>query len=294
MRTAKYLVIIGLIAVVAVFLAAPSAMAKKKLADQELDLITAAGEPKIVQTGTGSITFTESPDYTLSIDNGSQTNAQGLVINNVAGENQLATAMNISSTQFVNGDHSQSNTITQSWGATKDFTYVTIDTRTFAGVSAVAVNVLIPIQARADCSTLLGLAKCRINKPGDQNLAVAATAVANAAGGGGVAGAIGILSRYADVIVESVSGDITVDQNGTLTLDIATGSQTTLAALVLNNVVGLNQVATGLNILGAGVTVLPVNPGPAVQFFGAPSQDNTIRQCRGTPCDRPAAVTVVK
>ncbi len=300
MRTAKYLVIIGLVAVVAVFLAAPSAMAKKKLADQELDLITAAGEPKIVQTGTGSITFTEGPNFTLDIATGSQTQTQGLVINNIAGENQLATALNIQSTQFILGaSGGQSNTITQSWGATKDFTFVTIDTKTFAGVSAVAVNVLIPIQARADCSSVAGVTKCGVNKPGDQNLAVAATAVANAAPGGGVAGAIGILSKYADVIIETVTGDIIVDENAVATLSIETASQTNLAALVLNNVVGMNQVATGVNITGGEVVV---NPGTvngifvasAQQFANTPAQSNDITQCRGTPCSRPAAVTVVK
>jgi hypothetical protein len=292
MRTAKYLVIIGLVAVVAVFLAAPSAMAKKKLADSELDLITAAGEPKIVQTGTGSITFTEGPNFTLDIATGSQTDTQGLVINNIAGENQLATGLNIAGSVFLN-NQGQSNDITQSWGATKDFTFVTIDTKTFAGVSAVAVNVLIPIQARADCSTVAGVVKCGVNKPGDQNLAVAATAVANAAPGGGVAGAIGILSKYADVIIETVAGDITVDENAVATLSIETASQTNLAALVLNNVVGMNQVATGVNIMGQQTQFSPFILFGATLASGTNQQFNTIHQCRGTPCDRPAAVTVV-
>jgi hypothetical protein len=293
MRTAKYLVIIGLVAVVAVFLAAPSAMAKKKLADQELDLITAAGQPKIVQTGTGSITFTEGPNFTLDIQTGSQTDTQGLVINNVAGENQLATGLNIAGSVFLN-NQGQSNTISQSWGATKDFTFVTIDTKTFAGVSAVAVNVLIPIQARADCSNVAGVTKCGVNQPGDQNLAVAATAVANAAPGGGVAGAIGILSRYADVIIETVSGDITVDENAVATLNIQTASQTNLAALVLNNVVGMNQVASGVNIMGQQTQLSPFILFGATLLSGTNAQSNDITQCRGTPCNRPAAVTIVK
>lgn len=294
MRTGKYLVIVGLIALVAVCLAAPSAMAKKKLADQELDLITAAGQPKIVQAITGSITFVDEPAFTLSIDTGSQTTTQGLVINNLAGENQIANALNVSGSQFINADASQSNTVYQSWGATKDFTYVTIDTKTFAGVSAVAVNVLIPIQARADCSNVAGFTKCGVNRPGDQNLAVAATAVANAAPGGGVAGAVAILSKYADQIIETETGDINVTQDGTMTLEILTGSQTSLAALVLNNVVGMNQVANGVNIMGGGVTLSPLAMSTATQFFGAPSQLNDVKQCRGTPCDRPATTTVVK
>jgi hypothetical protein len=72
MRTLKHLVILSLVAFVAVFVAAPSALAKKALSEDEMDLITAAGQPKIIQTGTGEITFFDGPVNSLILGTDSQ------------------------------------------------------------------------------------------------------------------------------------------------------------------------------------------------------------------------------
>jgi len=84
-----------------------------------------------------------------------------------------------------------------------------------------------------------------------------------------------------------------VNQNGLATLELVGGSQTALSALVVNNIVGLSQVANGVNVLAASVGL---NPGlPALQFTQSTgltstlSQTNTINQFRGTPYSRPAA-----
>jgi len=277
MRTLKHLVILSLVALVAVFLAAPSAMAKKALSEDELDLITAAGQPKIIQTGTGTITFTDSPVFTLSLGTDSQRTLTALAVNNVAGEVELANAINIATISFGNGPV-QSNTITQSWGATKDWTSASV-----AGVTATNnISVVQTLTASQTCT------KCGIQRAtlGSNTATVTATAVA-------APGVVKILTKYADDIVETVSGDITVNQNGLATLELVGGSQTALSALVVNNIVGLSQVANGVNVLAASVGL---NPGlPALQFTQSTgltstlSQTNTINQFRGTPYSRPAA-----
>jgi len=319
MRTSKNLVIIGLVVLVAVFLAAPSAFAKKKLADDELDLITAAGEPTIVQSTTGSISFSDDADAVLSFDTDTQSNAQGLVINNLTGENQIATALNIASVVFVNGP-SQTNSITQSWGATKDWTAISVAPVTVsvpgvtAAISAAAASSAVGGSAVATqtktatnnfCSTDTGEVKCAANKQGPSaNLigdteahggaaaAAASTSASTSAASGAVAiseAKIAVLTMYADQIIDSTAGDIFVTRQISPMLTFDNGAQANLAALVLNNVAGLNQVATAINILGGGVTLSPLALATSQQDFGTSSQSNTIVQYRGTPLSRPEA-----
>lgn len=275
MRTLKHLVILSLVALVAVFLAAPSAMAKKALSEDELDLITAAGQPKIIQTGTGTISFTDSPVNTLSLGTDAQRSLTALILNNLAGEVQVANALNITVVGFQNGLLSQANSITQSWGATKDWTSASV-----AGVSATTnVSVVQTLTASQTCT------KCGIQRItlGSNTSTVNATAVA-------APGQLKILTKYADQIVETGSGDITVEQNGLQTMELLGGSQQTLAALVVNNIVGLSQVANGINVLAnqtlmnAGGTTLN-----ATFFANGQTQTNNIIQYRGTPFSRPAA-----
>lgn len=277
MRTLKHLVILSLVAFVAVFLAAPSAMAKKALSEDELDLITAAGQPKIIQTGTGTITFTDSPVYTLSLSSNSQSQLSALALNNVAGEVQIANGINVATVSFGNGPI-QENSITQSWGATKDWTSASV-----AGASAV-----VSVVATASIVATNTCTKCGIQRVSTGNNTITVNATANAA-----PGVLKILTKYADDIVETGSGDITVYQNGLATMSLDTGSQQTLSALAVNNIVGLSQVANGMNILAASVGL---NPGlPAAQFTQSTGltselgQKNTIIQYRGTPYSRPAA-----
>jgi hypothetical protein len=275
MRTLKHLVILSLVAFVAVFIAAPSALAKKALSEDEMDLITAAGQPKIIQTGTGDITFTDSPVNTLSLGTDAQRTLTALVLNNVAGEVQLANALNITVVGFQNGILSQANTITQSWGATKDWTASSV-----AGVSATAAA-----SAAASASSSASCSKCGIVRAGNAAASTSAAAAASTS-----PGVLKVLTKYADQIVETVSGDVFVEQNGTQTLALDSTSQQQLAALIVNNVVGLSQVANAVNILAnqtllnAGGTTLN-----ATFFANGQSQNNTITQYRGTPFSRPAA-----
>jgi len=315
MRTTKNLVIVGLVVLVAVFLAAPSAFAKKKLADDELDLITAAGEPTVIEAVTGTISF--SDDYTpvLDIAGTSQQNVQGLVINNVSGENQLANALNIASLQFQNGAPDQSNKIIQSWGATKDLSAVTVSATTVAGFAPTAVvstststaaaadadaPILINVNAQAQCG-LAGESKCAATRQAQGAIQVgfaasahdSASASASAsASQPGISGKIdpskiAVLSAYADLIIDEVGGDVILARQLSPTLTFGDDAQTNIAALVLNNVSGLNQVANAINIQGGGVTITPVALATSNQLFDASSQSNFIIQYRGTPVNRP-------
>jgi hypothetical protein len=95
--------------------------------------------------------------------------------------------------------------------------------------------------------------------------------------------------------VTSTSGGVTVSiqQEGLDTLTILGNSQTNLAALVVNNIAGKNQVANATNIANGGVVVLrtstiaakdtPEIVIDALSALGASSQSNNIQQFRGTP-----------
>jgi hypothetical protein len=277
MRTLKHLVILSLVAFVAVFVAAPSALAKKALSEDEMDLITAAGQPKIIQTGTGEITFFDGPVNSLILGTDSQSSLSALTLNNVVGEVQLANAINVTAAIFAAGSE-QTNTITQSWGATKDWTSSTV-----AGVSATAAS-----SASAAASSTASCFKCGVVRSGNAAASTAAAAAASTSPGSNK-----ILTKYADQIIESVSGDVFVEQNGTSSLILEGTAQTTLSALVVNNIVGLSQVANAINIMGNSVNANPGLPAfqvnPATELRAAASQSNTINQFRGTPFSRPAA-----
>lgn len=272
----RKLVLLSIVAFVAVMVAAPSVMAKKALNEDELDMITAAGQPKIIQAVTGSITFTDSPVNTLSLSSNSQRQLAALTLNNVVGEVQLANALNIASDAITVGP-TQANTILQSWGATKDWTSSTV-----AGVTATS-----SASAAATASVNVTCTKCGINRGGDANASTSAAAAAATS-----PGQIKILTKYADQIVETEAGDVVVEQNGVATLSLETGSQEQLAALVVNNIVGLSQVANATNI-SSGTILLNVGGIAVNSSFGpvgfATNQTNTITQFRGTPYSRPAA-----
>jgi len=318
MRTSKNLVIIGLVVLVAVFLAAPSAFAKKQLADDELDLITAAGQPTVVQVGTGTISFSDDNTPTLIFDNDSQNALTGLIVNNIVGENQIASAINIAATDFINGVPSQDNKIVQSWGATKDWSAIALGAVTVstAGVATAATAVANQtISNEAEAATLQGQAfaqcglagevKCAANKQGAAQAGEATSVGVTLAANIAIAAAstkegkigistpmIGILSAYADQIFETGSGDVFIARQQSSVLSFDNGSQSNLAALVLNNVSGLNQVASAINILGGAMT-LPNTIGQSTQMFSDASQCNSITQYRGTPLSRPDVIPVV-
>jgi hypothetical protein len=73
------------------------------------------------------------------------------------------------------------------------------------------------------------------------------------------------------IVLKNEEGDVTVENETTHVLDIASEAQSDLRALVLNNTLGENQVGTGLNIASGG---------------SAGRQDNNITQSWGATYDR--------
>lgn len=229
-------------------LAVPSFAAKKAVTDDELDLVTAAGQPTIINIGgDGTVTFNGGTSIAQSIQPSSQTGLRALILNNVVGENQVHNGVNIAASS---GNGSQTNTITQSWGAINDITATT------------SPNTVVSVPV--DCG---GALICRVS---------------------GVflstPGTVRVVSQAADQIIRIVgAGTVTYNPVMEIAQDIAEGSQTNLVALIVNNVAGLNQVATGINIgssvptIGADITLGP-GGGTATG-----TQGNTIQQFRGTP-----------
>jgi len=256
MRNFKHLVIFGVVVVVAVFLAAPSAMAKKAMNEAELDLITAAGQPTIVQavgSEVGVAVLIDVRDTQLEIGETAQTGLSALVLNNVAGENQLATALNISGAPGNSLTTDQSNEITQSWGSVKDIGAVTVP----AGIAGDIGKCVF-----ATCDTSADGAVAVLSASADQILH------AEALGAGGVAVAVAFQAPVTDLIL-----------GGT--------AQESLVALVVNNVAGMNQVATGVNIAGGNIGFIGGLSIVGAGNASGSTQSNAITQYRGTPLTRP-------
>jgi hypothetical protein len=241
-------------------------------------------------TATVTADQTDNTITTVDIESGSQSNLRAVVLNNVAGENQLASGINIQSgTGSAGGD--QSNSITQSWGSTFDWTFAEgIATATAAagdggdGGSNSIEGVMNPCVV-SECSPM------QDSQGGPGGFASASAEIPHLP-----------LTIHGDkiqhVTVDS-TGDAAVDvvslDKALVTLAVREDSQTNLAAIVVNNVAGRNQVAQGVNVTTEGAAIIGSDPNNAdvgrIQFdapvtgSGAYSggQSNTIHQFRGTP-----------
>lgn len=252
------------LALIAAF-ATPSLAAKTVIFDEELDNVTAAGEPKIAMAHGDSSAFAENfQDYHIdgTLKSESQNLLKALTLNNVFGENQVANATNViaGSSSTASG---QANAITQSWGAAKAW-----DARTVAGVAAPGGDLNV-IQTG------------RINK---QN--------GNAGNAAAAPGQIKLLWMFADEIADAKSDGTAVARNDIATAisgTVETMSQQSLTALTVNNVFGLNQVANGTNIAsgGVGCDCALIDPSGGNNNV---AQSNTINQYRGTPFNAAAIV----
>jgi hypothetical protein len=281
----------------AALLCASTSFAKKSMDEEEMELVTAAGQPAVIVVagphGAVTINADEMGLITQTIDTGSQTNLRALALNNVAGENQVANGVNIQSGAASTNGGKQINEINQSWGATLDWSAVEGTATAASGGNGGDVTVSGSItNVKINCVAV------------GAGVACAASDVANG-GDGGDAAAVATegfpLSAYADKIIGVIGagGTVNVSQMNaaTVTQSILENSQTTLAALALNNVAGMNQVANGFNMTSRGATVVGNSAGtplivvdslsPGATYGG--EQRNTINQYRGTPLSRPCA-----
>ena len=249
---------ISAIALVAAFTPQTFA-AKTVLQDEEMDEVTAAGQPKITQarSTSGKAVGVNFQVNVFATHIGGQENLTALTLNNIFGENQIANAVNIQAGSDNEG--SQTNNIVQSWGS--------------ARASEVVLAPGAPGGA-ATCGAAGLIAKC------------------NANGGDASDPKIGILWEFADEIssVSSLNGpafatNVVVN---VVAVSFDEFAQSGLTALTVNNIIGFNQVANGLNISGGGVS------GTSIEGAGvgsATGQNNTIEQWRGAPKGWNAAPT---
>jgi hypothetical protein len=253
----RKLLLLALVAVIgAAVWTLPASAAPKALSEGEMDRVTAAGEPEVLISGNigldgltiggnaGDVTLKGTTEAILTILG--QTNLRALTLNNVAGENQVANAVNITAGTAIGG--SQSNVIDQSWGSTVD---IASQPSTKGGDVTVEKCIIGP---------------CVTNS------------------GNGAPGAV--QSIYGDEILIGVNITKNPTKQFDLTLDAT--AQVDLAALTVNNVAGINQVANTLNIAssnifvaGGAASILTISSAGGVAL---PDQSNTITQFRGTPC----------
>ena len=252
------------VALIAAF-ATPTLAAKTVIEEEEMDEVTAAGEPKVAQahTRTGDAYAKNKQLNVFATHLDGQQRLTALTLNNVFGENQVANATNIqsgnnNSTEGIGGG--QDNTILQSWGSGKAHDYAKV--RGKRGGNG------------GDGGTVKK-AHGLINKGKAGN---------GGNGGNASQGVIGILWEFGDEIADASSrtGDAYA-KNSVYTIVAGAfheNSQTDLVALTVNNVFGFNQVANGLNISSGAINDSGI---VAASTGTASNQSNDIAQFRGSP-----------
>lgn len=260
--------------------ASPTLGAKTVIFDEELDAVTAAGQPKIAMAQAGSDAFaTNDQIYHVegSIETDSQNRLRALTLNNVFGENQVANGLNVQAGSGTTNASTQANEILQSWGAAKAWDAATVD-----GVAAPG--------GAGGAGAPGGNVNGRLVKDSGNG--------GNGGNGGNAAAAPGVIRllwAFADEIADADSefgpasalNQIDTAISGT----VQAMSQQDLAALTVNNVFGLNQVGNGTNIAAGGLTGADITGGADV--FGT-QQSNVISQYRGTPANAAAVITAAK
>jgi len=236
------------------------AFAGKALTDEDLDMVTAAGEPKVIiassSAGTATAEHIDDAVFNLDIPTNAQQGLRALTVANVVGEAQLLVNLNILSVRGDVAGTDQRNFSVQSWGAT-----LPILSETVAGVPGI------------DQSGCLG--ECKVN------------------------GNIGVVAAPGQIEIASASGDVIMHADGNLgslarsdeepvfNLKFAADSQVNLTSLFIANVVGRVQAAYNINIAAATLNLIPDANTPFALPFDSASgvikQVNSGVQFRGTP-----------
>ena len=272
-RFQSFITGISAIALVAAF-ATPSLASKTVMEEEEMDEVTAAGQPKIAQahvtgkkrriktdSNEAALNGPEDPPTALAVNFqvnvfaahlGGQEFLTALTLNNIFGENQIANNVNIQAGDDNTG--AQTNNATQSWGSAKAW-----DSAVAHGAEGGA----------ATCEAFGLIAKC------------------NANGGDASEAKIALLWEFADEIADSSNsaGGDAISAN--VVVHIVAGTfdefaQTSLTALTVNNIFGFNQVANGLNISGGNVNAISGSVDGAL-VGSSTNQNNTSAQWRGAP-----------
>jgi len=264
-------VVLALAAILAVSVWSAPAFAAKALSDDDLDQLTAAGEPKVLWAhgtdgGGGIAIATDDAVFNLDIPTDSQKGLRALTVANVVGEAQLLVNLNVASVANQLAGTDQRNFSVQSWGST------------LAIPEAVATVDGVPgIDQRGNPNCTSSCTSSE-QKKANGNIGVVAAP-----------GAIEIGVASADVIMraDGLNAEVRLDEEPVYNLKFEPLAQVDLSALFIANVVGRVQAAYNINIAAATLNIVP-SPDkafaePAGFSTGVIKQVNSGVQFRGTP-----------
>jgi hypothetical protein len=256
--------------------------ALKELDEEEMEGITAAGDPTVVVSDSGNATYTDNSIFSIAFPEGAQDGLRALTVQNVVGEVQLLVNLNVLSASGDVNNTDQRNFAVQSWGSTLPVVTATVDGVSAdggdgaPGIDQGGVGSMNTVENSPAC---IGL--------GDCNSMI--TPVGGAGGDGAVApGVVAIGSASADVIVKA-DGEATMTNNPIFSLAFEPGAQTNMGALFIANIVGRAQTAFNINIASSRLNLFPSADGtqpfaePLTNATGTIKQINSGVQFRGTP-----------
>jgi len=257
--------LVGITALLAVSVWGLPAFAGQALTDEDLDAVTAAGEPKVIiaesESGVARAEVIDEAIFNLVLPSDAQKGLRALTVANVVGEAQLLVNLNVLSVQNSVNSTDQRNFSVQSWGSTMPLLKATVD-----GVPG------------------LDQGGCKNDCEANGNIGLVAAP-----------GQIQIGSASADVIMRAdgkAGGRATLTEEPIFNLVFSPNAQVDLAALFIANVVGRAQAAYNINIAAARLNLIPTtDPGSPAAAFADPvlaatgviKQTNSGVQFRGTP-----------
>lgn len=259
------------VVLLAVAALAHPALAATTLTDDDLEQVTAAGEPQVLiaeaATGVATATFVDDAVFNLNIPTNSQQGLRALTVANVVGEAQLLVNLNVLSASGSINNTDQRNFSVQSWGSTMPLLSATV-----AGVPGISQTTT----ANAACTT-----SCTSNPLNKANGNIGVVAAP---------GQIQIASASADEIIRASGGTgafVSSDSQPVFNLTFSPNGQVDLSALFIANVVGRVQAAYNINIAAAALNLVPSPDtpfaSPTLFAVGTIKQVNSGVQFRGTP-----------
>lgn len=246
--------------VAALLLFISAASARKALQDDALDMITAAGEPKVLISSNGSVEHADESVFNLALVSDAQSGIRALTVQNVVGEVQLLVNLNILSVSGDLNNSDQRNFAVQSWGST-----LPILSESEEGESAV--------EGDAELEGCIGCTQINTAAPAQ----------------------IRIGSASGDVIIQA-DGTVDYDEEPVFNLVFEPNAQQDFSTLFVANLVGRVQTAFNINVASSTLNLFPSTDQPFANPFangtGTIRQVNSGVQFRGTPINAQAAINI--
>jgi hypothetical protein len=252
----------------------PALAAMEALNDEDMDSITAAGQPTVAIAENGEAVIQDNSSQLLNMPTDAQHGLRALALINAVGEAQLATNLNVVSVAGDIAGVDQRNFTVQSWGSTLPKISESVE-----GEPAVENETTQIGGCLADCEQTL------IDK-GDNSIGVTNIAAQ---------GIVEIASATGDMIADGGDGS-QIHDNSTAALNFDADSQTDLAALFIANIVGRTQASFNVNIASSTLNLFPSTDQPfsepATSSSAVMKQTNSAVQFRGTPINAAASIFV--